>query len=101
MHNEEQSKLYVSPSIIRIIEPWRMGWAGYVARKGENSTIYRLLVRKAEVKTPLGRSRHKCVDNIKMDRADTICGGVNLIGLDRDRDNWSTRVNGIMDLWVP
>jgi hypothetical protein len=35
LHNEELHDLYSSPSIIRIIKPRRMRWAGHVARMGE------------------------------------------------------------------
>jgi hypothetical protein len=31
LHNEELRDLYSSPSIIRIIKPRRMRWAGHVA----------------------------------------------------------------------
>jgi hypothetical protein len=44
LHNEELSDLYSSPSIIRMIKSWRMRWAGHVARMGEKSKAYRLLV---------------------------------------------------------
>jgi hypothetical protein len=32
LHNEELHNLYCSPSIIRMIKPRRMRWAGHVAR---------------------------------------------------------------------
>jgi hypothetical protein len=35
LHNEELPDLCSSPSIIRIIKPRRMKWAGHVARLGE------------------------------------------------------------------
>jgi hypothetical protein len=38
LHNEELHNLYCSPSIIRIIESRRMGWAGHVARMGRRGT---------------------------------------------------------------
>jgi hypothetical protein len=38
LHNEELRDLYSSPSIIRIIKPRRMIWAGHVARMGEKRT---------------------------------------------------------------
>jgi hypothetical protein len=44
-----------------------MKWAGHVARIGEKRNAYRILVGKPEGKRPLGRKRHRCVDNIKMD----------------------------------
>jgi hypothetical protein len=34
---------------------------------GENRNLYRILVLKVEGKRPLGRPRHRWVDNIKMD----------------------------------
>jgi hypothetical protein len=52
MHDEELYNLYSSPSIIRMINSMRMGWAGHVARMG-----YRILVGKPEGKRPLERPR--------------------------------------------
>jgi hypothetical protein len=57
----------ISPSIIRMIKSRCMRWAGHVARMGEKRTAYRILVGKPEGKSPLGRPRRRCVDNIKMD----------------------------------
>jgi hypothetical protein len=57
LHNDELHNLYSSPSIIRIIKPRRMRWAGHVARMGEKRNVYRLLVGKPEGKRPLGRPR--------------------------------------------
>jgi hypothetical protein len=44
-----------------------MRWAGLVAHMGEGRNVYRVLVRKPEGKRPLGRSRHRWEDGIKMD----------------------------------
>ena len=44
-----------------------MRWAGYVARVGERRGVYRVLVGKPEGRKPLGRSRRRLEDNIKMD----------------------------------
>jgi hypothetical protein len=30
VHNKELNKLYSSTNIIRVIESWRMGWAGHM-----------------------------------------------------------------------
>jgi hypothetical protein len=62
LHNEELRDLYASPSIIRIIKSWRMRWAGHVARMGKERNAYRLVVGKPEGKRPLGRPRHRWVD---------------------------------------
>jgi hypothetical protein len=67
LHNEELHSLYSSPSIIRMIKPRRMKWAGHVERMGEKRNAYRILVGKPEGKRPLGRPRRRWVDNNKMD----------------------------------
>jgi hypothetical protein len=50
LHNKELHDLYSSPSIIRIIKSSRMRLAGHVARMGEKTNAYRLLVGKPEGK---------------------------------------------------
>jgi len=50
-----------------MIKSRRMKWAGYVACIGERRGVNRVLVGKPEGKRPLGRSRRKWEDNIKMD----------------------------------
>ena len=44
-----------------------MRWAGHVARIGDIREVYRGLVLKPEVKSPIRRHRRKWEDNIKMD----------------------------------
>ena len=80
LHNEELNDFYCSPNIVRVIKSRRMRWVGYVARMGEGRGVYRGLVRKPEVKRPLGIPRHRLQDNIKMDLQEIECGGY---GLDR------------------
>jgi hypothetical protein len=50
-----------------MIKSRRMRWAGHVARMGEESNAYRILVGKPEGKRLLGRPRRRWTDNIKMD----------------------------------
>jgi hypothetical protein len=66
LHNEELHNLYSSSGIIRMIESRRMRWAGHIARMGAKRNAYRILVGKPESKRPLGRSRRRWVNNIKM-----------------------------------
>jgi hypothetical protein len=75
-HNEELHNLYSSPSIIRIIKLRRMRCVRHVARMGEKRNVYRLLVGKPEGKRPLGRPRHRWMDNIKIDLLEIGLGGV-------------------------
>jgi len=37
--NEELNDLYSSPNIVRVIKSRRMGWAGHVARMGEERMV--------------------------------------------------------------
>jgi hypothetical protein len=69
LYNEELSDLYSLPKIGRVVKWRRMRWAGHVARmgEGEGKGVHRVLVGKPEGKRPLGRARHRCEDNIKMD----------------------------------
>jgi hypothetical protein len=100
-HKEELHNLYSSPSIIRIVKPRRMRWAGHVAQMGEKRNMYRLLVGKPEGKRPLGRPRRRWIDNNKMDLLETGLSVVDWIGLAQNRYKWRALVNLVMNLWVP
>jgi len=78
-----------------------MRWAGHVARMVEERGVYRFLVGKPQEKRPLGRSRRRWVDNIRMDLQEVGCGYMDWIGLDQDRDGWWTLVSAVMNLRVP
>jgi hypothetical protein len=52
----------------------------------EKRNACRLLVGKSEGKRPLGRPRHRCVDNIRMDLGEVGWGDVDWIGLAQNRD---------------
>ena len=81
------------------IEKNEMGWA--CGGMGEERGVYRALVVKPEGKRPLGRPRHRWVDNIRMDLQEVGCGYMDWIGLVQDRDRWRTLVSAIMNLRVP
>jgi len=68
------------------IEKNEMGRA--CSTMGERKGVYRVLVGKPEGKGPLGRSRHRWKDNIKMDLQEVECGGMDGIELAQDRDRW-------------
>jgi hypothetical protein len=42
--------------------------------------VYKVVVRKPEGKRPLGRPRHRCENNIKMDLQEVGCGSWLRIG---------------------
>ena len=83
-HNEELNVLYSSPNIVQVIKSRRMRWAGHVARMGEGRGMYRVLVGKPGGKRPMGRSRHRWEDNIKIDLQEVGCGVMDLIKLAQD-----------------
>jgi hypothetical protein len=62
---------------------------------------YRILVGKPEGKKPLGRSRRRWVNNIKMDLREIGWYGMHWIDLAQDRDQWRALVNTVMNLRVP
>jgi hypothetical protein len=63
--------------------------------------VYRLLVRKPKGKSPLGRPRHRWIDNIKMDLLEIGVSVVDWIGLAQDRYRCRALVNSVMNLLVP
>ena len=101
LHNEELNDLYSSPNIARVINSRRMRWAGHVARMGEESGAYRVLVGKPEGRRPLGRPRRRWVDNSRMALQEVGFGYMDWIGLAQDRDRWRTLVSAVMNLRVP
>ena len=85
--------MYSSPNIVQVIKSKRIRWLGHVAGMGERRGVDRVLVRKPEGKRPLGRSRRRWEDNIKMDLQEVGCGVVDWIELAQDRDRWRALVN--------
>ena len=59
------------------------------------------MVGKSKGKRPLGRPRHRCEDNVKMDLQGVECEGMDWINGAQDRDRWQSLVNVVMNIWVP
>jgi hypothetical protein len=68
---------------------------------GEKRNVYRLLGGKPEGKRPLGRSRRRWIDNIKMDLLEIGVSVVDWIDLARDRYSSRELVKSVMNLRVP
>jgi hypothetical protein len=67
---------------------------------GAKRTAYRILVGYPEGKRPLGRRRHRWVDNITMDLKEDG-GGMDWIDRAQHRDQWRALVNTLINLRVP
>jgi len=78
-----------------------MRWAGHVARMGEGRGVHRVLVGKPERKSPLGRTRRRWEDNIKMDLQEVGGSRGDWMELAQDRDRWRALVRTVMNLRVP
>ncbi|KAJ4439157.1 hypothetical protein ANN_15114, partial [Periplaneta americana] len=101
LHNTELHALYSSPDIIRNIKSRRLRWAGHVARMGESTNTYRVLVVRPEGKRPLGTPRCRWKYNIKMDLMELGYDDRDWINLVQDRDQWRAYVRAAMNLRVP
>jgi len=73
----------------------------FITSMGERRGVYKVLVGKPEGKRPLGRTRRRWEDNIKMDLQEVGCEGMDWIELAQDRDRWRTFVNAVMNPLVP
>jgi hypothetical protein len=62
---------------------------------GEKMNAYRIMVEKPEGRRPLGRSRRRWTDNIKMDLREIRWDGVDWIDLAQDRDQRRALVNTV------
>ena len=70
-------------------------------RMGEGRGVHRILVGKPEGKKPLGRTRRRWEDNIKMDLQEVRGGCGDWMELAQDRDRWRGLVSTLMNLRVP
>jgi hypothetical protein len=68
---------------------------------GEKGNARRILMGKPEGKRPLGRPRHRWVDNIKMDLREIGWDGTDWIDVAEDRDQRRALMNTVMILQVP
>jgi hypothetical protein len=60
---------------------------------GERRGAYRALVGKPGGRRPLGRTRSRWEDNIKMDFREVGWEGIDWIDLAQDRDRWRALMN--------
>jgi hypothetical protein len=66
----------------------------------EERKVYKVSVGKPEGKRPLGRTRHRWGNGIRMDLREIGLGGVDWIRLAQDRDRLRAVVSAVMNLRV-
>jgi hypothetical protein len=81
-----------------VIKSRRIRWVGHVTHFGEMRNVYKILVGKSGVKSPLRRSSHKWEENIKMDIMEIRIGSMDWIHLVQDRDDCQDLVNAVINL---
>jgi hypothetical protein len=101
LHNVELHNMHSSSNIVMVMHSERMTWAGHVASTEEMRNVYKILIGKPEGKRPIGRSRRRREDNIRIGLRELGWKGVDWIHLAHDRDLWRAGVNTIMNLRVP
>jgi hypothetical protein len=68
---------------------------------GLKTAKYKILVGQPEGKRPLGKSKHRWEDNIRMDLREIGWEDVTCMHLTQDRDQWPAFVNTVMNLGFP
>jgi hypothetical protein len=76
-----------------------VGWTCNTHGSGEK--CHRVLIGRPEGKRPLGRSRRRWENNIKMELREIGIIETNWIQLAQERVQWRACVNMVMNLWVP
>ena len=62
---------------------------------------YRAMVGRPEGKRPVGRTRRRVEDDIRMDLQEVALGVMDWIDLAQGRDRWRSLVNAVMNLRGP
>ena len=64
-------------------------------------SAFKILTGTSTEKRPLGRTRRRWEDNVKMDLEVICINAGNWVGLTQDRDYWRALVNAALNLRVP
>ena len=71
------------------------------SQNGGRWSTFKILTGKHTRKRPLGRSRHRWEDNIRMDLEEVDINAGNWVDSAQDRDYWRALVNAALNLRVP
>ena len=76
-----------------MIKSRRLRWAGHVTRMEEVRSAFKILTFKPTGKRPLGKSRRRWEDNIRMYLEEIGINAGNWVDSALERDYWRTLVN--------
>ena len=76
-------------------------WVGHVARIEEGRGVFKILAGTPTGMRPLGRSRRRWKNNIRMDLKEIGVNPRNWVDSAQDTDYWRTLVNAALNLRVP
>ena len=93
--------MYRSPNILRVIKSRRLRWTGHVARIEEGRGIFKILIDNPTGKRPLGRTRRRWEDNIRMDPKEIGIDTSNWEVSAQDWDYWIDLVSVALNLRLP
>ena len=85
--------------IARVIKSRRLSWAGH--RMEESRSSFKMLTGKPTGKRPLGMSRRRWEDYIRMVLEKMGINARNWVDSTQDTDYWRALVNAALNLWVP
>ena len=83
-----------------MIKSRKLGWAGHVARMEESRSVFKILTGKPTGKRPLGRSKRRWEDNIRMNLEERGINAGNWVDSAQDRDYWRGLVNAVLNFRV-
>ena len=83
-----------------MIKSRRLKWAGHIARMEEVRSAFKILIGNPTGKRPLGRSRRRWEDNIRMDLEEISINAGNWVDSAQDRDYCRALVNAALNLRV-
>jgi histone acetyltransferase (RNA polymerase elongator complex component) len=101
LHNEGLYDQYSSQHIIRVMKVRRMRWVGRVVRVGRQEGCMQSFMGTADGKRPLGRTRFRLDNNIKMDLQEVGWAGMDWIDLAEEKGRCQAFENVLMNLRFP
>ena len=90
----------VAPNIFRVIKSRRLKWAGHLARMERCRSVFKILTGKPTGKRPLGKTRCRWKDIIRMGLKEIGINTRNWIDSAQDNDYWRSVVNAALNLRV-